>query len=523
MYMNRGSYNQLQILKSSTVDLIKTLQYPGLLFPDMMGLIWFFKYGFFKHGGFFPGAQAEYGFSWDNKSGMICMGNSANQDWSWFMEYLLLSYSRHYEPFSVEGIILSDSDGDGLLESGEFVQMVVDIRNNVNITESVPDIQLQINSFDSNINIDVAESTSGNMNYLEMKDNHNLPFTFEIDNGTNPYTTSFSVSVSSGGVEVYQVNIDIEVGAPDVLVVNDGTSFGGLFMQPDFWYKQVFDSIGRKVFYYDLNLFGEPGYEFISNFPVVVWFTGIQSEYTLTAENQLVLSQYLDSGGNLFVSGQNISEDIQDSPFLADYLHVKQLNGTYSGQDTIIGIAGDPIGNDLVLTMNQGWDALYQHSMSELQAVNGGEMSFNYFSSFSSAMVRYSSPMYKTVFMGFGFEGINGFHNRLLVMDRILDYFEETVNIDDKTNGKMVSDLFVRLINPLSQDQTIRYELYSSAKVKISICDLDGRQIYVFNEGYLHAGIHCLDVNTARISPGLYLCRFTDGISEYTEKLIINQ
>ncbi|MBU2651084.1 MAG: beta-lactamase family protein, partial [Bacteroidetes bacterium] len=65
MYMQGGTYEGVTILNQNTVDLITTLQYPQVLWPEMMGLIWFFNYGFYKHGGYFPGAQSEYGFSWD--------------------------------------------------------------------------------------------------------------------------------------------------------------------------------------------------------------------------------------------------------------------------------------------------------------------------------------------------------------------------------------------------------------------------------------------------------------------------
>jgi hypothetical protein len=294
-----------------------------------------------------------------------------------------------------------------------------------------------------------------------------------------------------------------------------------MFIQPKFWYSQVFDSLGREVYHYDLNLLGDPGYDFLSHFPVVIWYTGLQNELTLTPENQEALSQYLVNGGNLFLSGQNITEDLLNSPFLSDYLHVKQLNGTYSGQDTLVGKTGDPIGDNLLLTLNQGWDALFQSSMSELQPVNGGEMVFNYYSSFSCAAVRSMSPVYKTVFFGFGFEGINGFKNRLEVMDRILEYFEGTVGTDDGNDFMCKPDQTISFINPVSVSQSLQYVLSTSGDVCICFYDLQGRIMHVFEEGYQPAGTHHLDPFKSQIVPGIYIYRMQGGAVEQTGKIVV--
>jgi hypothetical protein len=64
-----------------------------------------------------------------------------------------------------------------------------------------------------------------------------------------------------------------------------------------------------------------PDWATLSNYHGVLWLTGNDSENTLTSDDQANLSAYLDGGGRLFLSGQDIGLDIGGSSFYHDYLH----------------------------------------------------------------------------------------------------------------------------------------------------------------------------------------------------------
>jgi len=125
------------------------------------------------------------------------------------------------------------------------------------------------------------ESFIGELQYLETKVNTDIPFLINIGMNSSPYTSTFNLFIEWGEGQVYQTNFKLEIGQSEILLVDDGTSFGGLFIQPDIWYEHVLDSLGREVHHSDLNIFGDPTYEFVSNFPVVIWFAGYQNENTL--------------------------------------------------------------------------------------------------------------------------------------------------------------------------------------------------------------------------------------------------
>ncbi|MFO8129524.1 MAG: serine hydrolase [Bacteroidales bacterium] len=519
MYMNNGQFNQNTLLQESSVDTITTLQYPEILWEEPMGLMWFYKYGFFKHGGGLPGAQSEFAFSEDQKSAIVTLGNSNNADWTWFMEYVLINYADHYEPFSIESVDINDEDGDNLLEPGEQAELVFHIRNNSNTDETASDVGFSIFSSNQNITLVNDETTIGELQYLDTVSNTDDPFILDIGNNPSHYPIEFDVNYTWNNGEEYGGKLTLEAGPAEVLLVDDAITFGGMFLQSAAWYEQVLDSLGQEVYLYDMSLFGDPSAAFLANFPVVIWFTGMHYENTLNENNMYALSQYLDNGGNLFLTGQNISEDIRDSDFLSDYLHAEHILDTYHGKDTLLGVSGDPIGDGLLLTVNRSFDAIFQFSMSELLPVKGGTSSIDYFSGGNSAAIRFENAEYKTVFFGFGFEGINTFEDRLEVMRRILEFFDETVGDDDP--GSIREPEIQIYPNPVHTNLNIHCSACTGKDVTLLIYDLQGRTVRAFHDASSQADHYHASIDVRSLPPGIYFYDLLPEGDRYSGKFIV--
>jgi len=90
----------------------------------------------------------------------------------------------------------------------------------------------------------------------------------------------------------------------------------------------------------------------LARFPAVVWSTGADASGTLDSTEQSLVQGYLDSGsGNLFVSGENIADELwwtggtpptYQRSFVQNYLHSSWFFNTTS-QVYVTGIAADPI------------------------------------------------------------------------------------------------------------------------------------------------------------------------------------
>jgi DNA-binding beta-propeller fold protein YncE len=80
--------------------------------------------------------------------------------------------------------------------------------------------------------------------------------------------------------------------------------------------------------------------------------------------------------------------------------------------------------------------------------------------------------------------------------------------------------------NPFNESTVFRYTLPQKATVRLSVYDIAGRRIRLFEEGQMEAGAHLLrwdgrDDSGRLVPPGVYLYRLNDGNSEKTHRAIM--
>ena len=98
--------------------------------------------------------------------------------------------------------------------------------------------------------------------------------------------------------------LDFNLAPFCLLVVSDDDQYGDYF-------TNSLDHLGY-VYQYTTQ---SPDLAALRFFQSVIWLTGDQVTETLTLSDQNLLAAYLDGGGKLFVSGQNIAQDIGDGSF----------------------------------------------------------------------------------------------------------------------------------------------------------------------------------------------------------------
>ena len=534
MYMNYGTFNNTSILDSTTVELITDLHYTNNI-DVYMGLIWIIDPypWFYSHTGRWYGFNTIYGYNKEENYGMIWLSNGDNYDALvsgqvyefWFN---LIRYSAQYEPFSVKSLTINDTDGDGILEPGEDVDLYPGIRNITNINDTAENVTITLStdcpyiSFtgDSIINY-------GNINYLEEIQNMEDPISFHIGDDLLPGNVEFNILYSWNEDKQYQTIMNLYVGQAEILLVCDERDNRGKFIQTANWYRESLDSLDYSYHYYDISVWGDPGVEFLNNFNAVIWFTGYDEDSTLLQENQQALAEYLNSDGRLFLSGQNISQDIQESDFLSNYLHAEHTEDSWSGISIIRGIDDDPVGNGLILQIDMGDAAGNQYSMDVIEAINGGEKCFGYFPTLPGAGIRYESWGYKTVFLGFGFEGINTIDMRVEVMKRVLEYLDVYVGIAEMPvqSSKFKVQCYP---NPSCGISDIRYlvpvdsrQLTVGSWVSLSVYNIHGQKIRTLVNEEQAVGEYSIHFDGADLPGGIYFLRLQAGGRVETAKVIL--
>ncbi|HEX6790536.1 MAG TPA: S8 family serine peptidase [Candidatus Krumholzibacteria bacterium] len=248
-----------------------------------------------------------------------------------------------------------------------------------------------------------------------------------------PLTTRTGIVVTQSATTTVNVALD----PAEVLVVDDDA--GDTF---ETYYQQAIAAAGRSY----LTVSSSPSAADMALFEAVVWLTGNDYQTTLTAADEAALTTYLNGGGRLFMSGQDIGYDIGTDAFFANYLHAD-----YVQDDVALGaVDGNPasaVGTGLSFDIKGGTGANNQAYADELDPLGGAITAFSYDPSVAGATFSTNTAVhansvgsngitssgtaglsyegtYRLVYFGFGFEAVATESDRTAVMDRVLDWLQ---------------------------------------------------------------------------------------------------
>ena len=263
-----------------------------------------------------------------------------------------------------------------------------------------------------------------------------------------------------------------------ILLVDDDNYNLNALAEADPYQSYYTDALDANGLLYDIWEYffrGSPDSSILTQYDMVIWLTGdtygesyfTQGYYaeTLSSIDQSNLITYLESGGTLFISGQDIGHDLSqgdldDQAFYNNYLHADfvqdgaNLYGLY-------GITYDPMTDGLYITIFGGDGANNQYYASEINPINGATIIFTYdhtatagqfglqetakkreplerrremmektnehqlprdVVSSGSAAISVDTGLYKVVYFAFGFEGIDNSANRNIIMRKVTQW-----------------------------------------------------------------------------------------------------
>lgn len=224
---------------------------------------------------------------------------------------------------------------------------------------------------------------------------------------------------SKGGVLIRDgqttvADLALEPG-PCILVVDDdnGAAYEG-------YYTAALDAAGRAYEVWTVAARGSPDAATLSRYSIIVWFTGDDYSTTLTADDEAALTDFLNGGGRLFLSGQDVGYDkLGDSGnFLGQSLHA-----AYRWDDTdTYSLSGTAFLEGLQLSIQGNDGANNQVFPSETAPVGDAFGVVAYDSKvYQWGGVAYAGA-YRTVYFSFGFEAIQGAAMRAEVMERVVNW-----------------------------------------------------------------------------------------------------
>jgi hypothetical protein len=262
------------------------------------------------------------------------------------------------------------------------------------------------------------------------------------------------------------------------------------------------------------------------------------------------MKSLLDNNGHLFLTGQDIAENLStgpDSSFFFDYFGVR-FTRNESAPAVVAGVNGDPVSSGLNLngSAQDGASNQKSHDILNLLPASQAVVCYTYFFDPDSiAAVHIEKNGYRGVFFAFGFEAITStqyqgqfpFNTRIQALTPILNWLDGDIptGVDDEPGtgiaGSGVPERFElsqNYPNPFNAGTVIPFSLAGSRtrEVRLEVFDILGRQVRVLLNESITAGRQQVvwdgtDKHGNSVASGVYFYRLTVAGEGATAKRMV--
>ncbi len=307
----------------------------------------------------------------------------------------------------------------------------------------------------------------------------NFSWSTEVEGSYN--MTIYAVPVAGEVVTSNNiVQTDISVVSAEILLVDDdeGSNYETYYSSAlGYYYPHAIWNVSTQ---------GSPSASDLQDYKIVIWLTGVDYSTTLTATDQANLQTFLDGGGKLFVSGQDIGFDIGDTSFYQNYLHANYTQDN-TGIYNLTGVSGDPITDFINISIAGGDGANNQNYPSEISPYDSYATPIFYYDGDGIGALRVDTGTYRAVYFAFGFEAINDQWDRAYLMYRIINW------LDVEPPVIYVSDHGATYV-PAGNPVTINANVYDQSNIYSVYADIESPDenviatIQLFDDGMHYDG-----------------------------------
>jgi len=342
--------------------------------------------------------------------------------------------SNLYSMVTLQDYTIADTivgDGDGRLETGETAEVIISVRAS-NAWADADSVQAILSTTDSTLAIVDSTSYIGYISKGSTADNTLDPFSITFSTG-EPHYTQLSFHITSVPQNFSEDDsVSFLIGQPDIILIDDDAG------QPyENYYKQTLNNLGRVYDEWEVETQGTvpvSGPYSLGDHEVVIWFTGNDTmSAVLTDEDTTRIANFLDNGGKLFITSQNLGQALSSTPFYQERLHADFLTENVDN-NLCTGVTGDDIGDGLRLVLQGSGGAGNADSEDRISPNPGADSCFYYTTYGGASGIKYDSGVYKLVYFGFPFEAIHGvsvYADQDTVMARILKWLWTQTGVNE--------------------------------------------------------------------------------------------
>ncbi len=326
-------------------------------------------------------------------------------------------------------------------------------------------------------------------------------FTITVDPEPPYYRRSWTIAISK------DTSVILPTLPADVMVVNNDTlgNFAG-------YYTSTLDTLGITWTLWNRRKIGPPSVELLDRLQkrTIVWFSGNSRSQTVPAADQETLAQFINTGGNLLLTGQNIAEELSGTLFLESLISCRFDSSGYSGF-LVFGNRQDSIGKVVIGTATAGGNGANNQNSRDIISPLNGSYKFLVYDSITGwgAGIRKELPSGgRVILLGFGFEAVNRpasrpeYFSRVQLMNTMLEWLFAPTGIGEKKEELSETNTFSVLPRVFRNSLIIT----TNRCQWINLFDISGRRVMGRN---LMPGRTVW--NLSPLPAGVYLVRASGG------------
>ena len=330
---------------------------------------------------------------------------------------------------------------------------------------------------------------------------------------------------------IYLIISSLETGANDTIMYKTVQSPTVLLVDDDegsayeSYYTSSLDALGEIAMTFDRSASTLAAAD-LTSFEIVIWFTSADWSDLVSSGDMTAISAYLDGGGKLFMSSQDLGYYCDDLGY--DTWYGSYFRATYLTDDSGLRNLGGSIGTPfegLSLSLFTGDAADFTPYTSTITPIGGAVGVFQYGLSTDVAGLLFDGT-YRLVYFAFPFEAINGATVRDTVMSRTLDFLRNGMGIEESIKLPTKPLIVNASPNPFNSAVSVEFEIASDSDVRLTIYDLAGRMVATVIDGPLVSGEQRAiwdgrSDSGDELSSGIYLMRLEAGDKKTTRKVLL--
>ncbi len=330
--------------------------------------------------------------------------------------------------------------------------------------------------------------------------------------------------------QTFSRTFDVVVGYPKILLVAiDSTieSNAGFYQ----------DAITKYGKFFEQTRYGQQSYsDFrLDKRDVVICYSGRKTFQVLSDSLGDSLTAFVNKGGKLFISGQNIAEDLsaRGSTLQSQLLHATWTKNIAFGK-TLYGISGDKVGGSIAKLFVAGSAGAGNQTSPDEIAVDTltAHPSFIWNSQTGTSYggLWWENPVKgsKTVFWSFGLEAINdssaGANTRAQAMASVLNWFNGITAAPRFANDGLSPQSYAldqNYPNPFNPLTHLQFAISDLQFVQLRVFDVLGREVAVLVNEVKGPGTYTVEWNADQYASGVYYYRLQAGNFIEMKKMVL--